>query len=134
VLRHLYIIDALSESVCYPFLLAVQLSKDKISDRVLVILGVFPGYHRVVAVDLYRLVVIRDGEGEDLPVDFILPLDSTEELDNAPYRKGYAVGVLPVYNIERSSAALYLVGQEREVHIVRGYKEGLVPGNKVANE
>ena len=49
---------------------------------------VFPGYHRVVTVDPYRLVVVRDGEGEDLPVDLILALDSAEELDDASHRKG----------------------------------------------
>jgi len=47
------VVDVVGESVCCPLLLAVQLSKDKIADRVPVILGVFPGYHWAVAVYLY---------------------------------------------------------------------------------
>jgi hypothetical protein len=53
---------------------------------------------------------MRDREGEDLAVDFLLALDSMEELDDALYRKGYTIGVLPVYDIECCSAAFYLVG------------------------
>ena len=73
-----------------------------------VVLDVFPSYHWIVAVDPYRPVVMRDGEGEDLLVDLILALDSTEELDDTPYRKGYAVGILPVYDVERRGAILHL--------------------------
>ena len=89
-----------------------------------VVLDVFPDYHRVVAVDPDRGVVMRDGEREDLWVDLILALYSTEELDDAPHRKGYAVSVLPVCDVERRGAAFHLASQEREVHVVRGYEEG----------
>jgi len=116
------------------FSLPSNSAKTKISDRVPVIPGVFTGYHRVVTVDPYRLVVVRDGEGENLPVDFILALDSTEELDDAPHRKGHAVGVLPVCDVERSGAAFHLSSQEREVHVVRGHEERLIPGDEVANK
>jgi len=77
---------------------------------------------------------MRDGEGEDLPVDFILALNSTEELDDAPHRKGHAVGILPVCDVERCGTAFHLASQKREVYVVRGYEEGLVPGDEVANE
>ena len=79
-------------------------------------------------------MVVRDGEGKDLLVDLILALNSTEELDDAPHRKGYAIGILSVRDVERSGAALHLASQEQEVHIVRGHEEGLVPSNEVANK
>lgn len=59
----------------------------------------------VLAVDPDRGVVMRDGEGENLPVDLILALDSTEELDDASHRKGHTVGVPPACDIESSGAA-----------------------------
>jgi hypothetical protein len=60
-----------------------------------------------VAEDPYRLLVMRDGEGEDLPVNLILALDATEELDDAPYRKGHAVGVLPVLRVTSPTVPLF---------------------------
>jgi len=44
------------------------------------------------------------------------------------------VSVLPVCDVERRGAAFHLASQEREVHVVCGYEEGLVPGDEVTNE
>jgi len=134
MLGHPCVVDIFRETICRPFILSIERGEVESIDRVPIVLDVFPSYHRVVAVDPYRPVVMRDGEGEDLPINFILALDSTEELDDAPHRKGHAVGVLPICDVERSGATLHLAGQEREVHVVRGHEEGLVPGNEVANE
>ena len=65
----------------FSLLFAVERGERKFVDRMTVVLGVFPSYHRVVAVDPYRPVVMRDREGKDLPVDLILAFNSTEELD-----------------------------------------------------
>ena len=44
------------------------------------------------------------------------------------------MSVLLVCDVECRGAVFHLASQEREVHIVYGYKEGLVPSDEVTNE
>ena len=88
-----------------------------------VILSIFPIDYCIITVDTHRLVVMRDREGKDLAVDFILAFHCPKELDNSPHRKRHAVRVLAVGDVECCSSALHLARQELEVHIVRGHGE-----------
>ncbi len=58
MLGYLYIIDVLYKSIYRLFILPVERGKVKSIDRMPEVLDVFPSYYRVVAVDLYRPVVI----------------------------------------------------------------------------
>lgn len=75
------VVDVLRESICRPLVLSVKRGEVEFVDRMAGVLDVFPGYYRVVAVDPDRGMIMRDEEGEDLPVNFILALDSAEELN-----------------------------------------------------
>ena len=44
------------------------------------------------------------------------------------------MSVLLVCDVECRGAVFHLASQEREVYIVYGYEEGLVPGDEVTNE
>ena len=98
-----------------------------------VILGILPIDHRIMAVDAHRSMVMRDGEGKDLPVDLVLAFHCAKELDGGPHRERHAVRVLAVRDVKCCSSALHLARQEWEVHVVRGHEEGHVPGDEVAN-
>lgn len=67
-------------------------------------------------------------------MELLLTTHQTKQLDKSSYRKCHAVGILTVGDIKGCSTALHLACQEREVHIVSGHEEGLVPGDEVANE
>ena len=64
--------------------------------------------YRVVAVDSYCSVTMWDRESEDLLVKFFFVLHKFKESNNTPYRQGYAVSILSVYNIKCRGTALNL--------------------------
>ena len=97
-----------------------------------VVFSVLPIYYGIFAVDLYRPVVVRDGKGKELAVEFALVLYKAEELNDSPRSERYTVGVLAICNVKRLEAALNLVQQEWKEHIVGSYKEGLVARNLIA--
>ena len=68
--------------------------------------------YRVVA------VIMRDEEGEDLPVELVFTLHKSEEFNNTSYRQGHVVSILSVRNIKCRGAALDLARKKQEVHIV----------------
>ena len=101
MLGHLCVVDVLGELVRCLFVLSVQLCEVESTNRVPVVLGVFPSYHWVVAVEPYRPVVMRDGEGEDLPVDFILIEGLHVLVTTARRRGGRVTGVLNAVHVFR---------------------------------
>ena len=70
-----------------------------------IILDILPVDHRIVAVDTHRSIVMRDGEGKDLPMDLVLAFHCAKELDGGPHRERHAVRVLAVRHVEVSSSA-----------------------------
>jgi len=83
-----------------------------------VVFGVLLIYYGILAIDPYRLVVIRDRKGKELVVDFAFTFYKAKELDDSLYYERYTICILLVYDIERYSAILYLIGKEREVYKV----------------
>ena len=77
-------------------------------DRVTIVGLVFPLNHSVVAVDSHSAMVMRDREGEDLPVKLLFPSYVPEELHDSTYGERYAMRILPVGDFERSCTALHL--------------------------
>jgi len=71
-----------------------------------VIAGLVAGEYWAVAVDSYRLMVMREGEGEDLAADLLLAAYGAEEPDDGPYCNSYVVGILAVRNAESYRATL----------------------------
>jgi len=51
MLRYLYVVDVLCESIYRPFVLSVKRGKVEFIDRIAVVLDIVPGYYWVVAVD-----------------------------------------------------------------------------------
>lgn len=51
-------------------------------------------------------------------MDLPLPLDKSEELDDAPHGKSHAVSVLSVGDVKHCSTALHFAREEREAHPV----------------
>ena len=99
-----------------------------------VVFRVLPIDYGIFAVNAYRSVVVRDGEGKELTVQLLLTLHKAEELNDGPRRERHAVGVLAVRDVECCGAALHLAGEEGEVHKVRGHEEGQVAVDPVANK
>lgn len=87
-----------------------------------------------MTVNSYGVVIMRDREAKDMPMDLALALNSTKELGDRPHREGHTVGILPVRDVQRCGAALHFAGQEGEVQVIRAHKEGLVSSEKVAKE
>ncbi len=75
---------------------------------------------------------MRDWEGEYLPIKLFFSIYKFKKFNKTSYCNNYIISVLPVCDIERRGTALYFARQEREIHIIRGYKERGV--YKLANE
>ena len=63
--------------------------------------------YRVMAVDPYRLVIMRDREGENFLMKLFFALHKPEEFDNTPHRHCHAMSILLVCNIKCYSTTLY---------------------------
>lgn len=99
-----------------------------------VILGIFSINHRIVSVDSDRPVIMRDGKGKNFSVKLHFTINESEEIYSSSYRKGHAISILSVCDIERCGAALHLACEKREVHVKRSHGERFVAGDEVANE
>lgn len=79
--RYLYIVDVFGEFVRCSFCFAVRCCKANFIDRVAVEFGfVFIDY-RVVVVDSYCLIVVRDREGKDLLVKLFFAFYKLKEFN-----------------------------------------------------
>ena len=130
---HPCVVNNLGKATCGPLFPSFQRCKTKIVNWVAIVVRIIPVYHRVVAVDQYRLVIVRDEEGEDLAVKLILAVYEAEELDDCSYRKSHAVGVLAVRHVGCRGGAFDLARQEREVHVIRRH-EGQVASQDVSKQ
>jgi hypothetical protein len=63
--QHLSIVDVFGELICCPFLFAIQFCKAKLTDRVAVKSSLRPVDYRVMTVNPYCPVVMRDRESKD---------------------------------------------------------------------
>jgi hypothetical protein len=68
-------------------------------------------------------MIVRNGKGENLSVEFFFSLYGSVELDDAPRSNRHAVSILSVGNIESRSATLYFASEKWEVHPVGCDKE-----------
>ena len=109
VFRHPYVVKILRKTICRPLFLAVKFRKAKLADGMAVVFGILPINYGILAVNPYRPVIVRDGKGKELTVEFALAFHKTEELNDSPRRERHAVGVLAVYDVKRLEAALDLV-------------------------
>ncbi|KAK5637255.1 hypothetical protein RRF57_012967 [Xylaria bambusicola] len=107
---HPSVVNILSEPICSPLLFTIQFCKREVTDWVAVVLSFLPIDHRVVAIDTHRLVVMRDRERKDPPVDLILAPNKTKKLNNSSCSHRHTVGVLAVRNVQCCGAALHLTG------------------------
>jgi hypothetical protein len=67
-------------------------------------------------------------------MDLLFALNELEKLNNSPNCKRHAVRILLVSNVKSCSAALNFACEERKVHVVRSYKEGLVASKEFAKK
>ena len=81
--------------------------------------------HGVMAVDSSGPVVVREGKGEDLPVQLFLALHRPKKFDKSSYGDGYTMRVLAIDNVESRGAALYLAGKEGKIYPVGRDKKGV---------
>lgn len=99
MLRHPDVKHVLGKTVCSPLILPVKLCEIEFSDCVTVVFYLFALDLGVVSKDSHRLIVMREGEGKDLPIDLILSPHKTKKLNDAPYRECHTMGVLTVRHV-----------------------------------
>ncbi len=99
--RHSSIVHVLGEFIGGPFFLAILFGEVKCSDRMTIEGSLVPLNHRVMAVDPYRPVIVRDGKGEDFPIQLFLALHRPKKFDKSSYGDGHAVRVLAVDDATR---------------------------------
>ena len=75
-----------------------------------------PFNHRVMVIDSHSGMIMRNGKGEDLPIQLFLALHRPKKLDKSSNSDGHAMSILAIGNVESGSAALHLAGEEGEVH------------------
>ena len=114
--RHPIIVDVLDEFVGGPLFFAIQGREAELVDWMAIEGGLVIFDDSVMAVDSHRSVIVRDGKGEDLPVQLFLALHRPKELDKSSDGDSHAVRVLAIGNVESGGAALHLAGEEGEVH------------------
>jgi len=122
--RHPSIVHVLGEFVGGPLLLAVLFCEAELADWMAIECSLVSFDHGVMAVDPHRPVVVRDGKGEDLPVQLFLALHRPKKFDKSSYGDGHAVRVLAVGDVQRCRAAFYLAGEEGKVHPRCGHEVG----------
>lgn len=106
VFRRPYVVDVLRKTIRRPLLLAIQRCEIEFVDWVAIVFGVLSIYDWVAIINSYRAVVMRDGKGQKLAVDFALTLHQAEELNDGPRGERHAVGVLTVRDVECCGAAV----------------------------
>ena len=74
-----------------------------------------PLNHRVMAIDSDAPVIVRDGKGEDLPVQLFLALHISKKYKTSE-SDAHALDVLAIGKIKSRGAAFDLAGEERELH------------------
>ena len=123
VIWHPRVIDIFfGELVGRPFLFAIECRDVEGVDRMAVIGGILAIDYPVMAVDSHGLMTMGHGEGEELPVQLLLTLGKSKNLDDASHSKRDAVRILPVCDVERRRAAFHFGGEEREVHVEGGHE------------
>ncbi len=75
-----------------------------------------PFDYGVMAIDSHGGMIVRDGKGEDLPVQLFLALHRPKKIDKSSYGDGHTVSVLSVRDVQRCRAAFDLAGEEGKVH------------------
>ena len=118
--RHISIVHVLGELVSYPLFFTI--GEIEFTNRVTIEGSLIPFNHRVIAIDSYSGMIMRDGKGEDLSVQLFLALHRPKKLDKSSNGDGHAMSILAIGNIESGSAALYLAGEEGEVYSYCSHK------------
>lgn len=133
--RHPSGVHVLDEAVGSPSVPTVQIYKTELANSVSIVSYVsFPARFGIIPVNSYQLVVMGDGEGQDLAIQFLLAAYEPEELDGSPDSNNHAVGILAICDVQRRGSALHLACQEGEVYQVRRHKIGLIARDKVADK
>jgi hypothetical protein len=76
---------------------------------------------------------MRDREGNNFLINLLLAPNELEKLNDSPYYECYTMRILLVSNIKSCGATLNFASKEREIHIVRSYKEELVTRKEFTN-
>ena len=68
--------------------------------------------YKVIVVNYYYLVTVRDSEGEDFLIELFFAINKLEKFDNTPHYYRYTVSILSIYNIKCCGITVNLTGQE----------------------
>ena len=128
------IVDVLDEFVGGLLLFAVLFCEAEFADWMAIERSLVSLDHGVMAVNPHRPVIVRDGKGEDLPVQLFLTLHRPKKFDKSSYGDGHTMRVLAIGNVESRGAALYLAGEEGEVHPRCSHKVGSNFGSNLTNK
>ncbi len=126
------IIDILRKGVRHPFLRAIPFGEIKFAEWITPICGLVPRNHWIVSPDPYRLVVMRERESKNLPMDLLLASYGLEEFDHTSDRNSHAMSILTVGNVKSRRATFDFDSQERKVHVICGQEKGAA--RRIANE
>lgn len=126
VRRHPNIVDIFGKLVYGPLLLAIHCREAELVDWMPVEGGFDSINYRIVAIDSYSPVIVRDRESEDFSVKLFFTIQKPKKFNNAPHCQGHAMSILPICDIKRYRTTLHFAGYEREVHVVGGHEERTV--------
>ena len=74
-----------------------------------------------MTIDPYSPMVMRDREGKNLSVKFVLTRHRSVYLDHGVRCNAGTMGVLPIGDVESLVAAFHLRGEEWKIHLVGGH-------------
>ena len=117
---HPLIVDALGELVGCPLLFTI--SEIESRDRITIECSTFLLDYRIMAVDPYGDMIVRDREGKNIPVKLFLAIYCSIKLHGSFHGNCHTVRILSVGNLESRSATLDFAGEKREVYPYRNYK------------
>ena len=109
------IVDVLGELVSRPSVSAGVTGDTEPSDGMAMERRVVPVNRRVVAVNPHNVVVMRDGKGQDLPMQLLLARHGAVQRDDGVDGNAGAVSVLSVGDVERCVATFHLRHEERKI-------------------
>ena len=122
------IINILGEFVGGPLFFAFQTREVEFIDCITIEGSSVPFNHGIMAIDSHGGIIVRDGEGENLPMELFLAFYRPEKLNKSSDSDGHAVRVLTIGNIESASSTLHLAGEEGKVHPRCSHEVGLKLG------
>ncbi len=130
--RYLGIIDTLSKPIRRLFLFPIKCGKAEFINRITVDYGLYALDYRVVAINSYSVVIVRNKKGENLSIKLFLALHKPKQFHDLSNSERYTIYILSICYIECGRTALHFAREERKVYILYIYKEGVI--DKIANK